>query len=66
MTNEDAKVDKAIVDLILPKAYQLMDRLIDHIGFNAVPKSLRIECQKLLPDKYSNSFQSKKGTHESK
>ena len=55
-----ASVDAAIVRLILPEAYRLIDRLIDFIEFDKVPKDLRTDCQKILPDQYKNSFVSKK------
>ena len=55
-----ASVDAAIVRVILPEAYRLIDRLIDFIEFDNVPKDLRTDCQKILPDKYKNSFAAKK------
>jgi hypothetical protein len=56
----EASVDSTIVRVILPQTYQMIDRLIDHIGFDAVPKDLRVACQKILPDQCKYSFVSKK------
>jgi hypothetical protein len=61
-----ASVDAAIVRVILPQTYQFIDRLIDFIGFENVPKDLRTDCQKILPDQYRNSFVSKKAQKTTK
>lgn len=55
-----ALVDAAILAVVLPQAYSIIDRMLaTGAGF---PKELVVEARRLLPDAYANSFSSKRPT----
>jgi len=52
-----AYVDSAIIAIVLPQAYSIIDRML---STGAVfPKDLVVEARRLLPEAYANSFSSK-------
>jgi hypothetical protein len=53
-----ASVDSAIVKVVLPSAYEIIDQLLDLDG-KPIPKKLVADAKKLLPSSYKNSFQFK-------
>ena len=53
-----ASVDSAIVKVVLPSAYEIIDQLLDLDG-KPIPKKLVADAKKLLPSNYKNSFQFK-------
>lgn len=50
-----ASIDAAIIEVVLPLAYQIIDQLIDFDG-KPIPKKLMADAKKLLPNNYKNSF----------
>ena len=62
MTDQEfatAFVDSAIVKVVLPSAYEIIDQLLDLDG-KPIPKKLMVEAKRLLPSKYKNSFEFKR------
>ena len=49
--------DTAIVQVLLPKLYSIIDRLLD-----GQDKALVIEARRVLPKTYKNSFEKEKQT----
>ena len=49
--------DTAIVQMLLPKLYSIIDRLLD-----GRDKALVIEARRVLPKGYKNSFEKEKNT----
>ena len=49
--------DTAIVQMLLPKLYSIIDRLLD-----GQDKALVIEARRVLPKTYKNSFEKGKNT----
>jgi len=54
-----ASVDAAIIAVVLPLAYGIIDQLLDLDG-KPIPKKLMVDAKKLLPGNYKNSFEFKK------
>ena len=62
MTDQElakAFVDAAIVKVVLPNAYEIIDQFLDLDG-KPIPKKLMVEAKKFLPSKYKNSFEFKR------
>jgi len=57
LKNARALVDSAIIAVVLPQAYSIIDRMIS-TGV-VLPKELVVEARKLLPNAYTNSFSNK-------
>lgn len=54
-----ASVDSAIIAVVLPLAYGIIDQLLDLDG-KPIPKKLVVDAKKLLPSNYKNSFEFKR------
>lgn len=54
-------VNAAIIRVVLPSAYEIIDQLLDLDG-KPIPKKLAADAKKLLPSNYKNSFQFKATT----
>jgi hypothetical protein len=52
-----ASVDAAILKVVLPSAYDLIDQLVaDHLAGRGPTKATVVAARKLLPSRYSTSF----------
>ena len=52
-----ASVDAAILKVVLPSAYGLLDQLVaDHLAGREPTKATVVAARKLLPSRYSTSF----------
>lgn len=57
ISQQEARVDSIIVNVLLPKCYEAMAELIDLVGHDNISKTKLIAYRRLLPGQYRNSFE---------
>ena len=63
MTDEELamhEVNAAIVKITLQKAYECINALLAAVDTSKLPRPLLVECRRLLPSKFSASFEAPK------